>query len=587
MGGFLGTAGPLANLLGFGAPIANTAGGIIQNTQNVRQRNASEQSFINMVDQMGPEYAWAQNWLKQAGPRAVPDVAAALGGPKAVGDMFQRQAMLEQIAPILNDPTLSNEEVAKQIYAKTGDPELLEKLWGSFYRSSGKEPFLTTDEKLTAIQSMLPSAPKQIQGLLQAAMTTKDRALVDLAYKELFPAFGSAAYASQFNYRQIGSLPDGTPIMGLVSTPKIGEEPGTVRPFVSPPDTGGGRTSGVPVPPAPGAAPSPGEEGGDEGAAAAPEASATPGGGVTGMAGRALSSALGAYGGALGGAGIGAPTAIPTPGETSIPTEEPTEEETPTPLPTRVPTTVPSETETPTPTPTPIQLAAGEPIPSPTLEAGGPSIPVSVSTPGIGAPPGPFTKGPKTILGPGSAARTPAPGLVYGVPKYSENALKTGQVALRTYISLQGLRRTMEQFSPEEWNRSFVKRWGDYFKIRSAGKSTGDPRIDHLVTLLITVHTQAQQAVAASAGTRSYQALKEARGHIPEGTDEYAKAKADIDNLTSPDGPYVSAMDEAGIQIPGGRPTPYVMPAPAGAATPGAGAMGRDRRTGEVLYWRP
>lgn len=594
MGGFLGTAGPLANLLGFGIPAAETAGGIIQNTQNVRQRNANDQAFINMVNQMGPDYGWAQHWLKQAGPGAIPDVAAALGGPKSVGEMMQRQQEMEALKPFLDDPTLSPEQLARKVYEVTGDPTLLQDLWKSEFRVSTKEPPLSVPQMVTAITAGIKTAPENIRGYLQAAVDAgnKDpdgsRGFVQEAYKLLYPAL-NASYAQQ----TLGNVPlwrdpnTGLIYYGPASFPKAGTGPGTPRGIYQPPGTpgapsGGGVSMGVP-----GAAPTttPGEgEGPGPGAEATPES-----GGVMGTLGNALSKLGGAYAGALGaGAEPGAistPIASPeeTPEEVMTPGAAPSEEEaTPagTGLPTRVPTAVPSPTE----------LAMGAPTPTP--DTSEPGIPVSVAGAGTptplptGAPSGPFTKVPKTILHP-SAAPTRTPAVTYGIPKPDSTTLKSGLTAQRAYISLQGLKKSFAQFTQDEWDRSITRRWLDYHKRKSAGKSTGDPRLDHMIGQLITVEKQTQAAMAASTNMRSYQSMRDAEGHLPRPGDDWAIINSDLDNLMAADGPYISAMKDAGLDIPGGEPTPYVLPPPAGAATPGAGAYGIDRRNGEKLQWRP
>lgn len=112
MAGFL-------SALGWAAPALAGASFTQQDYQNAQQKAASEQGFSNAISSLGPGYEWAQNWLKQAGPGAAPDVAAALGGN--IGKVFTQQAMSGKLASIWDDPNKSPEQKLSE--AAAIDPE--------------------------------------------------------------------------------------------------------------------------------------------------------------------------------------------------------------------------------------------------------------------------------------------------------------------------------------------------------------------------------------------------------------------------------------------------------------------------------
>lgn len=112
MAGFL-------NALGWAAPVLGGTSFVQQDYQNAQQKAASEQGFASAINSLGPGYEWAQNWLKQAGPGATPDIAAALGGN--IGKVFTQQAMSGKLASIWDDPNKSPEQKLSE--AAAIDPE--------------------------------------------------------------------------------------------------------------------------------------------------------------------------------------------------------------------------------------------------------------------------------------------------------------------------------------------------------------------------------------------------------------------------------------------------------------------------------
>lgn len=151
--------------------------------------------------------------------------------------------------------------------------------------------------------------------------------------------------------------------------------------------------------------------------------------------------------------------------------------------------------------------------------------------------------------------------------KMSPTERLTAESVTSVLGQLSALKGMLQNYGPDKWDRTFTKRLKDYAEWRSAGISTGDPKLDQLIDGLITVEAQASAALAHSSGTRAYSFVQHSKGHIPRGFADYNQLMSNIDFLTSSNGPYRSTLRAMGLEAGGlgpitGRPV-------SGAATSG------------------
>ena len=184
MAGFLNLLGPLATTLGIGAPIANTAGAIMVNNQNVAQRNATEAAFGKTLDTLGPDYEWARQMYKQGGPQSAHDVAAAIGSP--FGKAIQEAGTAQELSDFMSkNPNATPEETLRFYGMTSGHMEPWASVLAAQARSAGKEAPLTTQQMADSLMSdsTLPGLDPNYANSLRIAGSSGNPAQIKNAYE--------------------------------------------------------------------------------------------------------------------------------------------------------------------------------------------------------------------------------------------------------------------------------------------------------------------------------------------------------------------------------------------------------------------
>jgi hypothetical protein len=495
LAGFLTALGTLGTLAG-------GAGRTEENLQNQQQRNQTEAAFGQRIMGLGPEFDWAKQMYQTAGPGALPDIVAGMGGAGKFGQAFQEEYQHQQMQQIWGgaDPKNPDEVMSKAwqlVGAGLMDMKDAVALQQSFAKMSAEEAqHPTIPQQLQALQDFRDQAPKELQPMIDKAIQTKDPAAITAAYGELKPAFGTSLFGTHFGMVQVGTAPDtGFPIyswgmakgrsgtaeeVGIKRQPGAGTGAGAGTGTGADAGTGAGDTSAAS--PSPIASPTP------PGLINRAETAITHPGATLNKAGGALSGYMGD--------GTGTPVATPSASSTPIP---------PTPPPV-------ATTPMPTPSPTP-GVTIGR--------ADVPGIPVSHGG-----------------------------GLVHEVVRVPPAVQKNASQVLDTYKQGIGLLEQMHKWTPDEWNRTLAERWVDVQKFIHAGVSTGNRKLDDTISAIITFNSRANASLNAISGSHSVQMLKIFHGHIPEPSNDYDKIMSNMRVLMGSNGAYVPYMHTAQIRPP-------------------------------------
>lgn len=171
-------AGFLTALGGLGT-VAGGVGRTEQNLQNQQQLTQNQLGFGKMIQGLGPDYDWAKEWYKAAGPGSAHDIAAVMGGK--IGEVFRQQAISQQLAPIFNNPDLSDEEKISRVAAITGDPKYLEEIAAAKIKAANApphKPVYTMPQQLAALKNDLgnPLMPAPMRNMIQQQLALGDNA---------------------------------------------------------------------------------------------------------------------------------------------------------------------------------------------------------------------------------------------------------------------------------------------------------------------------------------------------------------------------------------------------------------------------
>lgn len=154
------------------------------------------------------------------------------------------------------------------------------------------------------------------------------------------------------------------------------------------------------------------------------------------------------------------------------------------------------------------------------------------------------------VMTAGSSTGGPAAPLVG--KKISGTESKTVAYVNSIIPQLAGLRAKMVAIGPEKWNRNAIQRGLDYEKAKHGDVLPSDPDLAKLTSQLIQVETNAKSALGAASGTRAYQFLRDASGHIPTAYGDYNSILTNIDTLSAEDGPYQSLLKSYELGGPSG-----------------------------------
>lgn len=176
MAGFL-------NALGWAAPVLQGGVNVQQDIQNQQQRNLSEAAFGKALDTLGPRYAWAQNWYKQAGHGAAHDIAAAIGSP--FGKAIQDQQQTEAIGDIFNDPNRSDEDKLRDLTGITGEAGPYAGLLAAKIKAANKPGEASIPDMADALNRSAdtPGMPNDYAAYLRNAAKSGNRVLMAEAVK--------------------------------------------------------------------------------------------------------------------------------------------------------------------------------------------------------------------------------------------------------------------------------------------------------------------------------------------------------------------------------------------------------------------